>query len=78
MNASGMPNYPYLADQRKKLLRKAEAQRPLRRSEYIDLYGYQAWLDYCEQNGIDPHEADWADVHMHKLSSIAGPASPES
>lgn len=72
-SASGMPDYPYQNRKRQELIRQAEAKRPLRRSEYIYLYGYQPWLDYCEKHGLDPHEADWADAHMHKLSSIAGP-----
>jgi hypothetical protein len=72
-SASGMPGYQHKDQQRQDLIRKAESKRPLRRSEFINLYGYQAWLDYCQKNDLDPKVQKWADAHMHKLSSIGGP-----
>jgi hypothetical protein len=67
--ASGKPSYPHLNRQRQDLLRQAEGKRPLRRSEFVHLYGYEAWLDYCEKYGL-PDTHKWADAHQHKLSSI--------
>lgn len=62
---SGRPNYPRLNKIRKALLKKAEENRPLRRGEYIDLYGYDKWLKYVEKNDM-PENAKWADAHLKK------------
>lgn len=40
---SGMPGYEDANSARKEVLRKIEKERPLTRSEYINLYGYEAW-----------------------------------
>ena len=47
MQNSGRLYYPEKDRKRKELLKQAEQQRPLRRSEFIKLYGYDAWLEYC-------------------------------
>lgn len=43
--ASGMPGFDYVDSKRKKLLKDIESKRNLSREEFINLYGYQAWLD---------------------------------
>lgn len=60
--ASGNPGYPYLNTKRQQLLRQAESQRPLRRSEFINLYGYDAWREYVAKHGL-PETHKWADAH---------------
>ena len=60
--ASGTPNYEPLNRDRKKLLADIEKKRPLRRSEFIDLYGYQAWLDYVKEHDL-PEDHKFADAH---------------
>ena len=60
--ASGMPGYPALDNARKSLIKKAESMRPLRRFEFITLYGYQPWLDYTSEHGL-PETHKWADAH---------------
>lgn len=60
--ASGHPGYPAADRARKSLIKKAESMRPLRRSEFINLYGYQQWRDYTEQYGL-PEDHKWADAH---------------
>jgi len=62
---SGLPRYPELHRIRQGLIKKAEENRPLRRSEYIDLYGYEKWLNYVEKNKM-PENAKWADAHIKK------------
>jgi len=52
---SGKPSYNKLNKKRKALVRQAEEKRPLRRSEFIDLYGYDAWLEYCLEHGISKY-----------------------
>jgi len=37
-------------------------KRPLRRGEFIDLYGYQAWLDYVKEHDL-PEDHKFADAH---------------
>ncbi len=69
--SSGLPDYQYKNRQRQDLLRTAEGKRPLRRQEFINLYGYEPWLAYCEKHGL-PENHEWADAHLHKLSSIRG------
>lgn len=61
---SGRPNFPRLNQIRKKILKKAEEKRSLRRGEYIKLYGYQAWLDYVKKHDI-PENSKWADAHKN-------------
>ncbi len=43
--ASGMEGFDYVNNKRKDLLKSIEKKRELSREEFIDLYGYQAWLD---------------------------------
>ena len=42
---SGMPGFENTNTKRKDILKQIEKQRPLTRSEYINLYGYEAWLE---------------------------------
>jgi len=56
--ASGRPSYPSKDAKRKELIKQAEQKRPLRRSEFIDLYGYDDWLEYCLKNDI-PENSKW-------------------
>lgn len=58
MQNSGRLYYPEKDRRRKELLKQAEQQRPLRRSEFIKLYGYDAWLEYCLKNDI-PEDTKW-------------------
>jgi hypothetical protein len=58
---SGLPNHPNIDAERKKVLRAIQDLRPLRRSEYINLYGYKSWLDYTHSHGI-PQNYKWADI----------------
>ena len=67
--ASGLPGYGNLNQQLQDIIRGQQKKRPLRSNEFISLNGYQAWLDYCEENGLSKYHK-WADAHMHKLSSI--------
>ncbi len=60
--ASGTPNYEFYNKERKKLLADIEKKRPLRRGEFIDLYGYQAWLDYVNEHDL-PEDHKFADAH---------------
>lgn len=59
--ASGMPGYPHLNKARREFLGEIEKKRPLRRSEFINKYGYEAWLDYTEKHGL-PETHKWADA----------------
>jgi len=59
--ASGNYHYPAVDMARKKLLKKVESIRPLRRSEFINLHGYQAWIDYAKEHDL-PENHKWADV----------------
>ena len=59
--SSGQPAYPYRHAQRQELLRQVEQKRPLRRSEFINLYGYEAWLEYVTKHGL-PEDHKWADA----------------
>lgn len=61
MRASGFPQYPDIDNERKAMLQKIEQQRPLRRSEFIDLYGYAAWREYIAKNNL-PEDHKWADA----------------
>jgi len=63
MQSSGHPQFGYLDQKRKDIIKNIENQRPLRRSEFIDLYGYEAWIDYAEKYGI-PEDSKWADAHI--------------
>ena len=58
---SGTPGYPACDRRRKALLQKIEKMRPLRRSEYINLYGYTQWREYVAANGL-PEDHKWADA----------------
>ena len=69
--SSGLPGYGHLDRARQDAIRGQQKQRPLRRSEFINLNGYQAWLDYTEANNL-PENHKWADADMHKISSIGG------
>ncbi len=62
---SGRSDYPKLDQIRKGLLKKAEGSRPLRRGEYIDLYGYEKWRKYASDNKM-PENSKWADAHIEK------------
>jgi len=62
---SGRPSYPELHKIRQGLLKKAEENRPLRRSEYIDLYSYEKWKKYTDDNKM-PESSKWADAHIKK------------
>ena len=42
--ASGMPGFEDVNKQRKDLLKSVESKRELNKKEFIDLYGYEAWL----------------------------------
>ncbi len=61
---SGRDNYPRLNQKRKEILKQAEEKRSLRRGEYIDLYGYEAWLGYIKKHDI-PENSKWADAHKN-------------
>lgn len=61
MRSSGLPGYPAANNKRNALLKQAESQRPLRRSEFINLYGYNAWRDYVAKYGL-PENHKWADA----------------
>ncbi len=45
-------------------IKQAEEKRSLRRGEYIDLYGYEAWLGYIKKHDI-PENSKWADAHKN-------------
>lgn len=49
---SGRLSYDQLNKNRKDLIKQAETKRPLKRSEYINRYGYDAWLSYCFEHNI--------------------------
>ncbi|MDB4489938.1 DUF6321 domain-containing protein [bacterium] len=49
---SGRLYYNQLNKNRQDLIKQAETKRPLRKSEYINLYGYEEWLQYCLDNDI--------------------------
>lgn len=61
--ASGMPGYERLNAQRNDLIGQAEQSRPLRRNEFINKYGYDAWLEYTRKHGL-PETHKWADAEM--------------
>ena len=63
--ASGNPGYQGAQRRLQAMLSKVEKMRPLRRSEYIDLYGYPKWLAYAEANGL-PENHKWADAEFQK------------
>lgn len=58
---SGTPEFRYWDSKRKDLIRTVEKMRPLRRSEYIDLYGYNSWLKYVADHEL-PESHKWADA----------------
>ncbi len=60
--SSGNLGYTRSNDARNALLKQIEKQRPLRRHEFIQLYGYQAWVDYVTKYGL-PETHKWADAH---------------
>jgi len=62
---SGRPDFHYWDSKRKDLIRKVEKMRPLRRSEYIDLYGYNGWLKYVADHDL-PENHKWADADYNK------------
>lgn len=62
MRSSGLPGYQAANDKRNTLLKQAETKRPLRRSEFINLYGYDAWREYVAKHGL-PENHKWADAH---------------
>jgi len=62
MQSSGNPAYSHMNKARNDMLGKIEKQRPLRRSEFINLYGYEAWREYTAEHGI-PEDSKWADAH---------------
>lgn len=59
--ASGLPNFQHLDKARNELLGEIEKQRPLRRSEFINRYGYEAWVEYTRKHGL-PENHKWADA----------------
>ena len=61
MQSSGMPGYQAANDKRNSLLSQAQSKRPLRRSEFINLYGYDAWREYVMKHGL-PENHKWADA----------------
>jgi hypothetical protein len=58
--SSGNPSFERNNKKRNDLLLKIKEKRPLRRSEYISLYGYQAWLSYVQKHNL-PETYKWAD-----------------
>lgn len=58
--SSGMPNFQHLDAARNDLLGEIEKQRPLRRSEFINKYGYEKWLAYVKKHNL-PENHKWAD-----------------
>jgi hypothetical protein len=42
---SGMPGFQAVDKKRKELLKSIEDKRSLSKKEFIDLYGYEAWLE---------------------------------
>ena len=67
MQASGQLEYPHLDQNRQNILKDIEDKRPLRRSEFIQSYGYDAWLDYVKKYGL-PEDHKWADAH-HEIGT---------
>lgn len=61
MKSSGYPGHGINTAARNELIGQAEKSRPLRRSEFIDKYGYDAWMDYVEKHGL-PETHKWADA----------------
>lgn len=71
MNNSGKQNYEWYRNQVLQLLKQAENIRPLRRSEFITMYGIEAWNDYTNQHGL-PSDHKWADAKpVDPISKIA-------
>ena len=60
---SGRPSYGRHHKNRQDLVKQAEENRPLRRSEFIDLYGYDAWREYCLEHNI-PENSKYANVKV--------------
>jgi hypothetical protein len=59
MSNSGRLHYDQLNNNCKDLIKQAEAKRPLRKSEFINLHGYDAWLKHCLDNDI-PEDSKYA------------------
>jgi len=62
--------FGHLSRDRQDMIRGYRREEPIRRSEYIDRNGQQAWLDYTKKHGL-PEGHALADAHIHKLSSIS-------